>query len=106
MTLSKTILLSGLVLIGATLVSRAQPQYPSYPQAAPYPQYPQYQQILVQPASQSPVTPPSWSYDPYASGLGPCTQKGPLDLGKCADQIAPTYGQPSYGHPIYPPDSR
>lgn len=101
MTPNKSILLSGLFLIATTASSVAQYRYQPYPPTPTYAQYPQYQQIPA-PAA----TPPSWSYDPYASGLGPCTQKGPLDLGKCADHIAPTYGQPSYGRPIYPPGSR
>ena len=41
-------------------------------------------------------TPPSWSYDPYTSGLGPCPQGTPGDLERCRDRMPPTYGQPSY----------
>ena len=94
----KPTLLGTTILLAATLGSAAQAQYPAYAQAAPYWQYQQPPQL--------PATPPSWSYNPYTSGLGPCIQKGPLDLGKCADQMPPNYGQWSYGQPIYPPGSR
>jgi hypothetical protein len=42
-----------------------------------------------------PSTPPSWSYDPYTSGLGPCPQRYRSDP-PCRYTMHPTYGQPSY----------
>lgn len=48
------------------------------------------------PPTQRPATPPSWSYDPYTSGLGPCPQKSPWDTQTCSQMMPPTYGQPSY----------
>lgn len=53
----------------------------------------QYQTVPYQQPAQ---TPPSWSYDPYTSGLGPCPQKGPWDTQPCSQIMPPTYGQPSY----------
>jgi hypothetical protein len=85
--MTRLTVLSLALVVGTPLLAAAQPQYPPYA-------YPPAQTALAAPA-----TPPSWSYDPYTSGLGPCTQKGPLDLGKCSDYIQPTYGQPYYGPP-------
>ena len=71
------------LLVAATLAANAQPQYPAYPY------YPSY---VYTPA---PATPPSWSYDPYTSGLGPCPQRLPGDP-PCSETISPSYGQPSF----------
>ena len=67
-------------LAAATTVAEAQP-YP-YNQAPPY--------------NPTPVTPQSWSYDPYTSGAAPCPQGIHGDLQTCAQKMPPTYGQPSY----------
>jgi hypothetical protein len=48
------------------------------------------------PPQQRPATPPSWSYDPYTSGMGACPQKSPLDTQTCGQIMPPTYGQPNY----------
>jgi hypothetical protein len=76
---TKLILGSAVLAIG--LVAGAQAQYPYQAQA-------QY--------SQPAPRPPSWSYDPYTSGLGPCPQKDHRDLTSCSQIMPPTYGQPSY----------
>jgi hypothetical protein len=73
----KVILAGALVAVGVTTGAHAQYQYAP----APY-----------QPATH----PPSWSYDPYTSGLGPCPQKDHRDLAPCSAIMPPTYGQPSY----------
>jgi hypothetical protein len=77
MTLRKSMLMSGVLLVGATFVANAQPQYPWYP-------YPQLS-----------AAPPSWYYDPYTSGLGPCPQRRPSDP-PCRETMEPSFGQPSY----------
>ena len=71
-------LLGAMCLVATTLGANAQPQY------QPYPYY------------QAPVPPPSWSYDPYTSGLSPCPQRLPSDSTSCRQQMPPSYGQPSY----------
>jgi hypothetical protein len=83
MTLTKSIFLSAAVLLGATALAQAQVPYPYAYTPAPAP-------------------PPSYSYDPYTSGLSPCPQYIPGDLGKCGDRIPATYGQPDYAQHIYP----
>ena len=75
----RSILLGAVCLIGSALAAAAQPYY-----YQPYPAY------------QPPATPPSWSYDPYTSGQGPCPQRMPGDLTTCQQNMPPTYGQPSY----------
>ncbi len=47
------------------------------------------------PNNPAPAAPPSWSYDPYTSGLGPCPQRLRGDPS-CAETVAPTAGQPNY----------
>lgn len=47
------------------------------------------------PLSPAQALPPSWSYDPYTSGLGPCPQRRPGDE-PCRNTVFPTYGQPDY----------
>jgi hypothetical protein len=57
-------------------------------------------QVAYQPPSvtsyQVPATPPSWSWDPYTSGLGPCVQQNWGNSPPCRDFMEPTYGQPNY----------
>ena len=86
MTLRKSVLVAAMCLVGTTLAANAQPQYPAYP----------YNPVPVTP------TPPSWSYDPYTSGLGPCTNWSATDQAKCGDLSPPTYGQPTYRPPTRP----
>jgi hypothetical protein len=43
----------------------------------------------------TPTAPPSWYYDPYTSGLGPCPQRYPSDPS-CREMMPPSYGQPSF----------
>ena len=74
-------------LVGATIAANAQQPYPPYPYAYPYQAYPYY----PVPAA----TPPSWSYDPYTSGLTACPQRGRRDP-PCSETLFPTYGQPNY----------
>jgi hypothetical protein len=79
MTLSKSIFLHTMFMVGSTLFSQVQPQYQPYRPYQAYPQYqrdPQYQQYQPYPSRQPSETPPSWSYDPYTSGLSPCIQCG------------------------------
>jgi hypothetical protein len=83
MTLVKSLLMSAALLVGATVVANAQVPYP-------YPYTP------------APATPLAWSYDPYTSGLSPCPQRGPGDLGKCGDRMPATYGQPDFAEHTYP----
>jgi hypothetical protein len=77
MRFCRSIPTSAAVLLGATLIAQAAPQYPWYPF------YP------------VPVPPAAWSYDPYTSGLSPCPQWMPGD-SSCRNQMPPTYGQPDY----------
>ena len=86
MALGKSILISAALLVGATLVANAQPQYQAYPNN---------QVAVAPPANQVPVIPPSWYYNPYTSGLGPCPQRYQADP-PCRETISPSYGQPSY----------
>ena len=89
MTLRKSILLGAMCLVGTALAANAQAQYQPYPynQVSQLPQYqPSYTPV--------PATPPSWSYDPYTSGFGPCPQRDAKDSLSCRDQMPPTYGQP------------
>lgn len=92
MTPGKSVLMGAAFLVGATLASNVQAQYQPYPYYQPYSYYSYYQPY---PYGQIPPTPPSWSYDPYTSGLGPCPQWRPGDL-PCSETMHPTYGQPSY----------
>jgi hypothetical protein len=79
---TRSLLLGALFLAATTLAAHAQGYYPAYPN------------------NQAPATltrtPPSWSYDPYTSGMTACPQKRPGDLTPCRDIMPPTYGQPSY----------
>lgn len=85
MNLKKTVAAGALFLVTATVAAQAQLLYPTPPYypAPPYGYYP------------VPAPPPSWSYDPYTSGLGPCTQRFPGDP-PCSQTVYPTFGQPSY----------
>jgi len=87
----KTIRIAAAVLVGTAFFGNAQAQYQPYPynQIAQQPQYqPPYNAV--------PVIPPSWSYNPYTSGFGPCPQGQGRDLLRCSEQMPPTYGQPDY----------
>jgi hypothetical protein len=77
MTLRKSVMLSAALLVGATFVAAAQPLYQAYPYNQPS------------------AVPPSWFYNPYTSGLGPCPQRYPTDP-PCRETIDPSYGQPSF----------
>lgn len=84
MTVRKILIAGGALLLGMALAGNAQAQYP------PYPYYPAY------PYAQVPVMPPTWSYDPYTSGLGPCPQRLRPSDPPCNEQMPPTYGQPNF----------
>ena len=71
-------------LVGATVVAEAQAPYPM--------QYPNYR-------APAPTTPPSWSYDPYTSGLAACVQSNWGNSPPCRETLVPTYGQPNYSPP-------
>jgi hypothetical protein len=88
MTLRIAVLVGAGLLAAATFAARAQPAVQHYGYYPPYP----YPSGPVPPAL---AAPPSWSYDPYTSGLGPCPQRFPGDP-PCRDTIEPTYGQPSF----------
>jgi hypothetical protein len=92
----KSILIGAVFLAGTALVTDARSQYP-----VQYPAYPYNNQLSQLPQYQPsyapiPATPPSWSYDPYTSGLSPCPQRDPRDSDSCWQQMPPTYGQPDY----------
>jgi hypothetical protein len=84
MTPVKSIFLGAALLVGATTVANAQAPFPSYA----------YGPV--------PPGPPSWSYDPYTSGLSPCPTGSRGYLGKCGDRMPATYGQPDYAQHTYP----
>ena len=84
MTIRNAMLLSAALAAVTALGAGAQPQYAQHA-PAPVP-------MAVAPA---PAIPPSWSYDPYTSGLGPCPQRYPTEP-PCSWTISPTYGQPNY----------
>jgi hypothetical protein len=84
----KSLLLAAACLAATALAANAQAPYAAKPYAAPYGYAP--------PVSPARAYPPSWSYDPYTSGRGPCPQKLPGDLTTCQQNMPPTYGQPSY----------
>jgi hypothetical protein len=86
MALGKSILISAALLAGATLVANAQAQYQAYPNN---------QVAVVPPPNQVSAIPPSWYYNPYTSGLGPCPQRFQADP-PCRETIDPSYGQPNY----------
>ena len=97
MTAIKSMFVGAAILVGAAVAASAQSQYPAPSQ---YPASPQlavnpYQASQPYPANPVPTTPPSWSYSPYTSGLGPCPQWGHGDE-RCSEKIQPTYGHPNY----------
>lgn len=106
MNINRYLCVGTIMLLGTVTFARAQSQYqmPYYP-GDPYYRhgYPYYYQMpfYSTPLYYAPPyygiwnRPPSWSYDPYTSGLGPCPQRRPSDP-PCKDTIAPTFGQPSY----------
>jgi hypothetical protein len=73
-------LLAGLMLVATAVAAAAQAPYQPPPAAAYL----------------APATPPSWSWDPYTSGLGPCVQQNWGNSPPCRDFMEPTYGQPNY----------
>ena len=87
MSVRKYILVGALCLAGAAFAATAQAQ-----------QYPSYTYSLSQahPYGAAPATAPSWSYDPYTSGLAACPQHSPNDSLSCSQELPPTYGQPDY----------
>jgi hypothetical protein len=87
MTSIKPMFLGAAILLGASVVVNAQAQYTSQAQGYPPIQY--------YPYNVPPATPPSWSYNPYTSGLGPCPERARGD-DRCAERILPTAGQPNY----------
>ena len=82
MTLARSVLIGAAFWVGATVASQAQYQTGAYNQYQSPPPY-----------RTSPV-PPSWSYNPYTSGLGPCPQRLASDSESCREQMPPTFGQP------------
>lgn len=76
----RALLLAGAVVAATAATAAAQLPYQP-PPAAVY---------------QAPATPPSWSWDPYTSGLGPCVQQNWGNSPPCRDFMEPTYGQPNY----------
>lgn len=78
MTTPKIVAAAFLFAIAAGSGANAQSPYPPYPYYRPAP------------------TPPSWSYDPYTSGLAGCPQWHNGDLTPCREKMPPTYGQPDY----------
>jgi len=104
MKYSRHLIFGTVFLIPFALAGSAGAQYPEYPysyQAYPYSyqSYPYnpyfYSYQPYPPYAQPPMTPPSWSYDPYTSGLGPCPQRRPSDP-PCSVTVSPTYGQPNF----------
>ena len=87
MTLIKSTVAGAIILVGAAMAAGAQPLQPTpYPYAWFFGPY-QY--------AYTSTTPPSWYYNPYTSGLGPCPQRLPGDP-PCSEMISPSYGQPSF----------
>jgi hypothetical protein len=88
----KSVLVGAMFLAGTVLAANAQqPQYQPY-LSNQLALQPQYQSSY----NQAPASPPSWSYDPYTSGFGPCPQRTPTDSDSCREQMPPSYGQPDY----------
>jgi hypothetical protein len=84
MTMGRYAAIGAAVLLASTIGAQAQPG--PYPPYAYYPPYPYYH---------APASPPSWSYDPYTSGLGACPNWTPGD-SPCRERMQPTFGQPNY----------
>ena len=91
MTSTKSLLAGIAVLVGTTFAGSTEAQYPQYPYYHPYAYYP-----APHASTPAQVLPPSWSYDPYTSGLGPCPQRRNTSDPPCSEQMPPTYGQPSF----------
>jgi hypothetical protein len=79
-------LLLGAALFGVTAFAAAA-QAPQWPYVQSYPHNP------------APITPPSWSYDPYTSGLSACPQSNWGNSPPCRETLVPTSGQPNYAPP-------
>ena len=88
MSLDKSLWMSAALLLGTTAVAYAQPFYQWYGYQ-PYGYYQGY------PFGAVAATTPSWSYDPYTSGLTACPQWRRGDP-PCRDTMFPTFGQPDY----------
>jgi hypothetical protein len=86
----KLLLLAAFGSAALAVVGPAGAQYAAYPYPPPYPYY---AAPVISPAQ---AYPPSWSYDPYTSGMTTCPQKRPGDTQPCSEIMPPTYGQPSY----------
>jgi hypothetical protein len=88
---TKSLLAAVAVLVGTTFAGSTEAQYAPYPFYQPYVSYPA-------PYASSPAQslPPSWSYNPYTSGFGPCPQRRDPSDPPCSEQMPPTYGQPSF----------
>jgi hypothetical protein len=85
MTIVRGTVIGAAVLLATTLAARAQAApYPAYGYYPPYPYY------------SAPAAPPSWSYNPYTSGLAACTNWSPGD-SPCRERMQPSFGQPNYG---------
>jgi hypothetical protein len=84
MSIGRAGLLGAAVVIGTTMAAHA--QLASY---APYAYHPPY------PYHQAPAAPPSWSYNPYTSGLTACLNWTPGD-SPCREGVQPSFGQPTY----------
>lgn len=93
MQLGRHASLAAAVLIAAMVPAAAQ-QYAVPPQYAANP-HQGHQGNQAYPPSPATALPPSWSYDPYTSGLGPCPQRGIGDP-PCKEFMEPTYGQPNH----------
>jgi hypothetical protein len=84
MSLNKSALIGAAILAGVGFAADAQAQYQPY--VYPQPGNPYYR---------VPPGPPSWSYDPYTSGMTACPQRSQWDP-PCSETLFPTYGQPNY----------
>ena len=78
--LGKAVVAAAALLMGTVTLAQAQWPYPPYP---------------VYPYSPSTAAPPSWSFDPYTSGLAACPQRFPGDP-PCSFTLQPSFGQPDY----------
>ena len=87
MTIGRSLVIAAVLLAGTTLTAGAQSTYPYYSSFYPY--------YTPDPYGRGPLAPPSWSYDPYTSGLTSCPQRY-RNEPPCRVTMHPTYGQPSY----------
>jgi len=87
MTIGRSLVIAAVLLAGTTLAAGAQSPYPYHSSFYPY--------YTPDPYGRAPLAPPSWSYDPYTSGLTSCPQRY-RNEPPCRVTMHPTYGQPSY----------